>query len=274
MPDLESAVRAEIDRRSGELAGQKRLVAVVDAARQALLVTVPRLQPGLAAATERQAQLPPRPADTSRGHTTLAVFALLFGAFAPAMVLPSPRTGRTVIDIDQGAIWTGIWAVASLVCFTLLARRQLTSKYLNPRVKGSRIFLVFAVIWIVTLVYIFFNWDEVDMWEPFLPILGTVMLVLAIIGMFVLWVRARRVEKRYWAELAESGGPDPAAIGDPVAEWWGGVASQLTPAERTAGDQSYSVALRALEERGIIRARDAARLRRKNPPVVWAGDAS
>ncbi|MFD4959690.1 hypothetical protein [Microbacterium sp. NPDC058389] len=274
MPDLESTVRAEIDRRSPELTKAKRLDAVVDASRQALLAVVPRLQPGLAAATARQAELPPRPADTSRGHVTLVVFALLFGAFAPAMVLPSPRNGRPVIDVDQGALWVGIWAVASLVCFALLSRRQLTSKYLNPRVKGSRIFIVFAVIWIVTLVYILFNWDEVDMWEPFLPILGTVMLVLSIVGMIVLWVRAKGVEKRYWAEVAAAGGVDPAAEGDPVAEWWAGVAAQLTPAERGAGDTSYGVTLRALEERGIIRAQDAARLRRKNPPVVWAGDAS
>ncbi|GEM_PF-5820843 len=274
MPDLESTVRAEIDRRSSELTKAKRLDAVVEASRQSLLAVVPRLEPGLAAATAKRAELPPRPADTSRGHVTLVVFAMLFGLFAPAMVLPSPRNGRPAIDVDQGALWVGIWAVASLVCFAVLSRRQLTSKYLNPRVKGSRIFIVFAVIWILTLVYILFNWDEVDMWEPFLPILGTVLLVLSIIGIIVLWVRAKGVEKRYWAEVAAAGGVDQAAAGDPVAEWWADVPRQLTPAERNDGDNSYGITLRVLEEQGIIRAQDAARLRRKNPPVVWAGDAS
>ena len=273
MADLETTVRAELDRRSADLAGRKRLDAVVDASRQALLAAVPRLQPALEVATARQAELPPRAPVTSRGHTTLMVFALIFGALVPAMVFPSPRAD-TVLGVDQAAIWVGIWAAAGLICFALLARRQLTSKYLHPRGHGSRIFLVFAIIWLLTLAFMLSNWDEVDMWEPLLPVLGTVMLVISILGMVVLWVRARRVEKQYRTDVAAAGGVDPAAVGEPVAEWWAGVAGQLSAEERAAGDASYRVTLRLLEERGIIRAQDGARLRRKSPPVVWAGDAA
>jgi hypothetical protein len=274
MADLESTVRAEIDRRSTELAGVKRLDAVVEASRQALLAAVPRMTASLDSATANRAELPLRPAGPRRGHTTLVVLVAIFGALVPAMVLPSPRNGRPALDVDQGAIWVGVWAVAAFVCSVVISRDQLASKYLNPRGRGSRLFIAFAVIWALTLVYILFNWDDVDRYEPLVPIIGMVMLVLSIVGVLVLWVRARRVEREYWAGVADAGGVDPAVWVDPVAEWWANVARQLSPAERGAGDKSYELTLTVLEERGIIRAQDARRLRRKNPPVVWAGDAS
>ncbi|GAA5202977.1 hypothetical protein [Microbacterium jejuense] len=272
MTELEAAVRAEIARWAADSTGADPSDAVVAASRRALLVAVPRLRPELDAATAAQAELPgagDRPRRPRRGHSTLVVLALLFGAFAPAMVLPSPRNGRSAFDVGDGAIWMGVWAAASLICFALAARDQLRSKYLNPRVKGARIFIFYAVVWAATLVFTVFHWDDVDRYEPLVPIIGAVILGASIIGIVVLWTHARQVERDHWAQeavRATSGTPK-----DPVKKWWSNVSRRLTPGERGDGDRSYRFALAALVDDRIISTTDAQRLKRKQPPTVWAG---
>ena len=78
----------------------------------------------------------------------------------------------------------------------------------------------------------------------------------------------------YRAHLAAHGAEDEPDRLDPVDDWWATMALALSPAERGAGDTSYRIALEVLVEERVIRERDARRLRRKKPPVVWAGDAA
>ncbi|MBD3943963.1 hypothetical protein IF188_19915 [Microbacterium sp. NEAU-LLC] len=270
MTELEAAVRTEIARWAADLTGTDATEAVVSASRRALLVAVPRLQDELDAATAAQAGLslpvaPTRP--PGRAHNVLVIVALLLGMLAPAMVLPA-RNG-TAFDVGDGAIWMGGWALASVICFALAARDQLRSKYLNPRVNGSRAFILFAAIWAVTLVYAVTHWGDVDRYEPLVPIIGTVLLAASTIGMVVLWTHARQVERDYQAQesaRAESGEPR-----DPLKKWWSNVAGRLTPGERGAADRSYRFALAALVDDRIIVAGDAQRLKRRKPPSVWAG---
>jgi len=273
--DLEGGVRADIGRRSPELERMKPLGAVVDASRGAFVVAVPRLKGELDRAEGARAALPQLKdaGGLPRWREVVLVVAFLVGVVAVSFILPSPRNGRVAIDVDAGALWVGVLAVVSLVGLVSQERTRPRSKYFGSRTRnGFRMYLFLAVLWAVALAFIVINWDEVDDYEPWGPIAGVCLLAAAILGAIALAVYARRADRDALGSPEFIHATEPVV--DPVEQWWAGVALKLSPAERGSADKSYDVVLTVLEEKRIIRPQDARRLRRKKPPVVWAGDAS
>lgn len=267
----EADVRAELRDRLGALRRVKRADAVVEAARAAVLAVVPRLRAGLESATRRRAELPPREPTVSRTHDVMTVTAILLGILSPAMVLPS-RNGDGAFDVGDGAIWAGGFAAASLIWLVIVDSDRVNSKYLGARSGNARrLYVFFAILWAFVFVSMIVQWDETNRYEQEVPIFALVLLAVSSLGALVLAWRSRRADRAHLAAHGEEDEPDRL---DPVDDWWATMARTLSPAERGAGDTSYRIALEVLVEERVIRERDARRLRRKKPPVVWAGDAA
>ena len=274
MSDLEDGVRADVGRRSAALERMKPLGAVVDASRGAFVVAVPRLRGELDRAEAHRSEMPQRGADpVPRWREVVLIVAFVLGIVAVSFILPSPRNGRVAVDVDAGALWVGLFAAVSVAGLVSQERARPRSKYFGARGgNGFRMYLFLAVLWAVALVFIVISWDEVDEYEPLGPIVGACLLAASILGVIALAVYARRADRAVLASPEFVQATEPVV--DPVEQWWAAVAMKLSPAERGAADKSYDVVLTVLEEKRIIRPQDARRLRRKKPPVVWAGDAS
>lgn len=278
MSDLTTDVAAELTARIPELRSRKRLDAVVDASRAALLVTVPRLRGEHDRVLRRSAESPTRSSRPTWGmRDTVTVVALLLGLLVAGLVLPSPRNGRPALGVDTAALWVGLSAIAAFAIFAALERGRRDTLLLGAHTRGAwRLFVVLAVVWAVVFAYVALNWDDVDRFEPQLPIAGLVLLGLSVVGMVGLAVVARRRDRAALLDPAVAAKDEwgvSAGDGDPVDEWWAALPTKLAPAERAAADRSYATTIDVLEREDIIRAGDARRLRRKNPSVVWRGDA-
>jgi hypothetical protein len=276
--DLYAAVHAELTTRLSKLRSQPRLDAVVEASRAAVLVSVPRLR-SVHARLTRNSTGDGRGASRARwaARDTATVFALLLGLLAAGLVLPSPRNGRPALGVDEAAMWVGLSAIASASIFWLLERGRLTSFLLGAHTRGAaRLYVVFGVVWTVVLAYLMGNWDEVDRYEPARATLGIVLLSAAVVGIAALAVVARRRDRVALPDpvtAAKDEWGHSEADADPLRKWWAALPSKLTPAERRAADRSYGTTIDVLERERVLRARDARRLRRKNPAAVWRGDA-
>ncbi|WP_203582275.1 hypothetical protein [Microbacterium hibisci] len=277
MADLTADIGAELRTRLPDLRSHKKLDAVVAASRAAVLVAVPRLRGEHDAVVARRGPARPGRPSLWTPREVLALAALLTGFIAAALVLPSPRNGRPALGVDNAALWVGVLAAATLIVFALLEPGRRDSLLFGAHTRNApKMYIFLAVLWALVFAYMLANWDDVDRWEPALPTTGLVLLGASIVGIAVLAVVARRHDK---AALAE---PDVAAKddwgrsakdADPVEEWWVALPAKLSPAERGAADRSYRAALDVLEREQLIRPADGKRLRRKNPPVVWRGDA-
>jgi hypothetical protein len=195
------------------------------------------------------------------------LLGLLLAMIAPALVFPSPRTGRPALDIGEGALWVGLVAMMSIVLLASQESYRPRSKYLGVQTRGDarRVYLTLAIVWLVVLVYMIASWEDA-LSAGILPYIGVVLFVLALAGMITLWLRARRTDR--------TTAPSPTAIAvDPVDDWWAGAASRLSGREVALAEQSYAATLEALERLGITRPADTRRLRRRNPVLVWAGDS-
>ncbi|RKT35940.1 hypothetical protein DEU34_0446 [Microbacterium sp. AG1240] len=278
MSDLTTGVGAELKNRIPELRSRKRLDAVVEASRAAVLVAVPRLRGEHDNVVRRADATPARPSRPTWGiRDTVTVVALLLGLLAAGLVLPSPRNGRPALGVDTAALWVGLCAVAAFAIFVALERGRRDTLLLGAHTRGAwRLYIVLAVVWAAVFVYMSLNWDDVDRFEPQLPIAGLVLLGLSVVGMAGLAVVARRRDRIALLDPAVAAKDEwgvSVGDGDPVDEWWASLPTKLAAAERSVADRSYGTTIDVLEREGIIRAGDARRLRRKNPSVVWRGDA-
>lgn len=278
MGDLNADVSAHLRTRLSDLRGHRRLDAVVEAARTAVLVAVPRLR-GVQESLVQNNRGDERGAPRARwgARDTATVFALLLGLLAAGLVLPSPRNGRPALSVDDAALWVGLSAIASLAIFSLLERGRLTTFLLGAHTRGAaRLYVAFGIVWTVIFAYVVGNWDQVNRFEPERAMGGLVLLGAAVAGIAALAVVARRRDRVALADpltAAKDEWGRSAADIDPLQEWWTALPRTLTPAERRAADRSYAVTIDVLEREGILRSRDARRLRRKNPSAVWRGDA-
>lgn len=278
MSDLTTGVGAALKDRIPELRRRKRLDAVVEASRAAFLVAVPRLRGEYDNVVRRSGETPARPSRATWGmRDTVTVVALLLGLLVAGLVLPSPRNGRPALGVDTAALWVGLCAVAAFAIFAALERGRRDTLLLGAHTRGAwRLYIVLAVVWAAVLVYMLASWDDVDRFEPQLPIAGVVLLGLSVAGMAALAVVARRRDHAALLDPAVAAKDEwgvSAGEGDPADEWWASLPTRLAPAERSVADRSYGTTIDVLEREGIIRAGDARRLRRKNPSVVWRGDA-
>ncbi|NUJ87856.1 hypothetical protein HOW07_07535 [Plantibacter sp. MCCC 1A11337] len=276
--DLDADVRAELTTRLSELRGRQRLDAVVEASRAAVLAAVPRLRSAQARLARDSGGDGRRASRTRWGaRDTATVVALLLGLLAAGLVLPSPRNGRPALGVDEAAMWVGLCAIVSAVIFGLLERGRLTSFLLGAHTRGAaRLYVVVGVVWTVVFAYVVVSWDEVDRYEPARAMTGLVLLGIAVAGIAALAVVARRRDRVALADpitaAKDEWGRSPGDV-DPLRQWWAALPSTLTPTERRAADRSYGVTLEVLEGEKMVRARDARRLRCKNPAAVWRGDA-
>lgn len=278
MSDLTTDVGADLAARLPELRTRKRLDAVVEAARAALLVAVPRLRGEYdSLARRRGATTPVSSSPTWGTRDTVTVVALLLSLLAAGLVLPSPRNGRPALGVDNAALWVGLSAIAAFALFAALERGRRDTLLLGAHTRGAwRLFLVVAVVWAGVFAYMLASWDDVDRFEPQLPTVGLVLLAVSVVGIAGLAVIARRRDRVALLDPAVAAKDEwgvSAADADPVVEWWTALPTKLAPAERSVADRSYGTTIDVLEREGIIRAGDARRLRRKNPSVVWRGDA-
>lgn len=275
---MTTGVVAELKDRIPDLRRRTRLDAVVEASRAALLVAVPRLRGDYDSVVRRAGAAPARPSRPTWGvRDTVTVVALLLGLLVAGLVLPSPRNGRPALGVDAAALWVGLCAVAAFAIFVALERGRRDTLLLGAHTRGAwRLFVVLAVVWAAVFVYMVLNGDDVDRFEPQAPIAGFVLLGLSVVGMAGLAIVARRRDRVALLDPAVAAKDEwgvSAGDDDPIDEWWASLPTKLAPAERSVADRSYGTAIEVLEREGIIRGGDARRLRRKNPSVVWRGDA-
>lgn len=274
---MTTRVVAELKDRIPDLRRRTRLDAVVEASRAALLVAVPRLRGDYDSVVRRAGAAPARPSRPTWGvRDTVTVVALLLGLLVAGLVLPSPRNGRPALGVDTAALWVGLCAVAAFAIFVALERGRRDTLLLGAHTRGAwRLFVVLAVVWAAVFVYMVLNGDDVDRFEPQAPIAGFVLLGLSVVGMAGLAIVARRRDRVALLDPAVAAKDEwgVSAGDDPIDEWWASLPTKLAPAERSVADRSYGTAIEVLEREGIIRGGDARRLRRKNPSVVWRGDA-
>ncbi|WP_133241761.1 hypothetical protein [Microbacterium sp. Gd 4-13] len=275
---MTTGVVAELKDRIPDLRRRTRLDAVVEASRAALLVAVPRLRGDYDSVVRRAGAAPARPSRPTWGvRDTVTVVALLLGLLVAGLVLPSPRNGRPALGVDAAALWVGLCAVAAFAIFVALERGRRDTLLLGAHTRGAwRLFVVLAVVWAAVFVYMVLNGDDVDRFEPQAPIAGFVLLGLSVVGMAGLAIVARRRDRVALLDPAVAAKDEwgvSAGGDDPIDEWWASLPTKLAPAERSVADRSYGTAIEVLEREGIIRGGDARRLRRKNPSVVWRGDA-
>lgn len=275
---MTTGVVAELKDRIPDLRRRTRLDAVVEASRAALLVAVPRLRGDYDSVVRRASAAPARPSRPTWGvRDTVTVVALLLGLLVAGLVLPSPRNGRPALGVDTAALWVGLCAVAAFAIFVALERGRRDTLLLGAHTRGAwRLFVVLAVVWAAVFVYMVLNGDDVDRFEPQAPIAGFVLLGLSVVGMAGLAIVARRRDRVALLDPAVAAKDEwgvSAGDDDPIDEWWASLPTKLAPAERSVADRSYGTAIEVLEREGIIRGGDARRLRRKNPSVVWRGDA-
>lgn len=271
MATMKESVFAELEANREHLASLRRSRAIVEGARMALCVAVPRMAVGLSAAQQRRDELQqagrPTGATFERGREAAILVGLLLAAVAPALVFPSPRTGRPALDVGEGALWVGVVAMASIALLASQEPYRPRSKYLGVQTRGDarRVYLTFAIIWLVVLVYMLVSWEDA-LSDGITPYVGIVLFVLALAGMVTLWLRARQTDR--------TSAPSASAIAvDPVDDWWADAASRLSGREANLGEQSYAAALDAMESLGITRPADTRRLQRRSPALVWSGDS-
>lgn len=276
MTDLGSEVDTELMSQLSELRTRKKLDAVVEAARAAVVVAVPRLRSQYTALSERHGAASPQRPSLWSARSVITVSAFLLGVVAAGIALPSPRDGRPALGVDDASIWVGVLAAVTVLVSALLESGRRDCPMMGAHTRNApRLYLFLAILWTLVLAYMIGNWDDVNSFEPELPITGLVLLGCAIIGIAVLAVIARRHDRVALSDPAVAAKDEWGVIAgdDSVGEWWAKLPSALSPVERGAANRSYAVTIDVLERERVIRPRDARRLRRKNPSVVWRGDA-
>ncbi|MCC2033602.1 hypothetical protein [Microbacterium allomyrinae] len=268
---MKESVFAELEANRGTLASLRRSRAIVEGSRLALCVAVPRMAVGLSAAEHRRDELRaadgPTGAAFESGREAAILVGLLFAIIAPALVFPSPRTGRPALDVGQGALWVGLVAIVGIALLASQESYRPRSKYLGVQTRGDarRVYLTLAIIWLIVLVYMIASWEDA-LSDGILPYIGVALFALALGGMIVLWLRARRTDR--------TSAPSATAIAtDPVDDWWANAASRMSGREATLAEQSYAAALDGMERLAITRPADTRRLQRRSPVLVWAGDS-
>lgn len=271
MATVKQSVLAAIEAERDRLASLKRSRAIVEGSRIALCVAVPRMAAGLDAAEhQREAMVTAGrrvTAEFVRWREVVICVGVLLAISAVAFIFPSPRNGRPAFDVGEGALWVGLFAIAAVALLASQESYRPRSYFLGVQTRGDarRVYLFFAVLWLVAAVYMLVFWSDVPS-GAVLPYVGLVLLIAAIVGMTVLWWRARSSDRT-------TAPAETATAVDPVDEWWQGVALRLSSREQSQAENSYTAALEALEAVGITRPADTRRLKRRNPALVWAGDS-
>lgn len=250
---------------------------MVDAARVGALIAVPRLRGELDLVLFRR---DPSRHDARPGWTwrdAVVVAGLLVSLLAAGVMLPSPRNGRTALPVDDALAWSALCAAGGLLVFVSAERARRGSRLLGAHTRtAAKLFVIVSIVWTLVLAYVLAHAGDLDGGALPPPAVWMLLLAVAIAGMATLAIVAHRRDRIALTDPAvaarDERGIAPTDV-DPLIEWWARFPKKLSPAERGAADASYATTIDLLERERVIRGRDARRLRRKKPPVVWAGAA-
>ncbi|QKJ20694.1 hypothetical protein [Microbacterium hominis] len=280
MTDVALTARSRVEKRlrAGSYASPRH--ATDDAARIALFAAVPELErshdmvragevravaDGTVTAN-RPANAPASPKSSTALHETTLVVALLLGMIAFALIVPSPRTGRSAIGLDDGLLWSGVLAAATFGLYAWMEPSRRSTRMYELRGAATGLLLFFPVLWTVLLATVVARWNEVDLTAS--TIAGLTLLVAAIGATTALWWRARAVE-HVPAPSSSLTAPDEALVTARMDAWWLDVDGLLSADERAAVVSAHRAALQRLKELKVITDADVSRAASTPLPQTW-----
>lgn len=243
--------------------------AVEDAARIAAFVAAPAShreyslarQAHLDEVDPRPARAPARPQRLATTvHEVLLVTALLLGLGAVALTLPGVSTGRAAFRLDPGLLWSGILALACLGLYAAAEPYRRSSRVHSLRVATTGILLFMAIAWTLVCVLSLLTWHGVPGDSVAAPT-GLLLLVLAITGSVVLWVRGRRTDRLLAEQSRRTFQLDPPARERYLAamdRWWKEFAASLSTEQADLASTAFDSALAQLRTNGFLTSSTAA----------------
>ena len=256
--------------------------AVRDAARVTLLATVPDADRAhtvirdvaIFEANRERARAAADPVyEVTRFHKVLMIVLLVLALLAPALILELPGIRRAAFGVQEAALPAGLLAAVCLAGFWYLATRFHRPTEPDSLVNtNSRLYAGIGGYWLLaTGAIVAFRSDEINVYEPLVPVIGMVLLGGSGVGMMILWWRLRGAE-RAAAGTDELTDPlDAPFVEERLDTWWGTIAGILSVDERKTVREVFPLALHGLVARGAL-TDDQARVAEATPPWdLWAG---
>lgn len=210
-----------------------------------------------------------------RSDVLLYLVAFLLGAVAIGLIALHPRGGGPALQLQDGALISGVLAVLSVALMWWLEPVRAGFSVGGLEVP-ARSHLFFALLWLgfATSVVVF-RWPELDRHDLVVPLVGLLLMVSAGVAAGVLWrraVKADRARPFYGVaslthDLIDQA--DAPAVLDELDGWWARTVPPVLAANQQQVEQARVVVISAVGAMMLIPDREVRDALRKPPPKSW-----